>query len=146
MTIAITRSEVVSLAPLASLSLVYWLRDKYMYNRAGGRWYTSTATQKKVLLFVWPVWLFLGWTLGLQTNRGHVAAALFTTAGQHVAGHYTVIGVLNDSFNMTRQQLISFFLGLVLALIWTAYWLVVTESGNEIDHVERNHTHCDCNR
>jgi hypothetical protein len=143
----LTSKEWISLGPLGGLALVYWIRDKYIYNRANGKWYSSTRTQRHVLWFIWPVWIFLGWTLGLQTNRAQVGAALLTTTGQHIAGHYTVIGILNDSFNMTKQQLVSFFLGLLISFIWTSFWLTVTSSSDEenVKYIEQNCSNCDCN-
>jgi hypothetical protein len=140
----ITTNEWTSLAPLGGLALVYWMRDKYIYNRAKGKWYSSTATQRQVLWFIWPVWIFLGWTLGLQTNRSQIGAAFLTTTGQHIAGHYTVIGILNDSFYMTKQQLVSFFLGLLISYIWTTFWLTVTNDSDK--YIEYNYSNCNCSR
>ena len=121
----LTSNEVLSVIPLSGLAVVYWVRDKYMYNRQDGRWYESSRHQLTVLAVFYPLWIFFGWVLGVQTNRGHVAAAFVSTTAQHVSGHYTVIGILNDSYRMTRQQLISLFIGLVLAYVWTTYWLIV---------------------
>ena len=83
----LTTNEYVSLAPLGGLAVVYWLRDKYMYNRANNSWYSSTSVQLKVLLIGSPIWIFLGWTLGLQTNRVQIPGAFLTTIGQHIVGH-----------------------------------------------------------
>ena len=142
----LTTNEWSSLAPLGGLALVYWIRDKYIYNRAKGRWYSSTATQRQVLWFIWPIWIFLGWALGLQTNRSQIGAAFLTTTGQHIAGHYTVIGILNDSFYMTKQQAVSFFLGLLISFIWTTFWLTVTNGSDEdkIKYIEYNYSNCNC--
>ena len=144
-----TTNEYLSVIPLGGLAIVYWLRDKYMYNRAD-RWYTFTKTQFRVLWMIYPLWIFLGWTLGLQTNRGQAAAALFTTTGQHIVGHYTIIGILNDSFSMTHQQLVSFFLGMAISYIWTIFWLIVSddsdrlsEGAGQVDHVVNHTCRCD---
>lgn len=144
----LTTNEYVSLVPLGGLAIVYWLRDKYMYNRAEHSWHSSTPVQLKVLLIGSPLWVFLGWTLGLQTNRVHIPAALLTTVGQHIVGHYSVIGILNDSFYMTYQQLVSLFLGIGISCIWTTFWLIVSNSAsceNEVSNVVNNSNECHCN-
>ena len=145
----LTTNEYVSIIPLGGLAVVYWLRDKYMYNRANNTWYSSTSPQLKVLLIGSPLWIFLGWSLGLQTNRVQIPAAFLTTIGQHIVGHYSVIGILNDSFCMTRQQLVSLFLGLGISCIWTTFWLVVSSSDsdgclNEVTNVINNSHNCEC--
>lgn len=122
----ISDNEIISIAPLGALSIIYWLRDKYMFNRQTGRWYRSSRTQLYILVFAYPVWVFLSWTLGLQTSRGQVAASLITTTGKYTVGHYTIISLLNDSFVHSHQQFVSFFLGLVIAYIWTIFWLLTT--------------------
>lgn len=138
-----TRNEMLSLVPMTTLAIVYWIRDKYIFNRSTGRWYVSTRTQKKVLFGLWPLWTFLGWSLGLQTNRNDFAMAFLTTTGQHIVGHFTVVGILNDSFRQTRQQLVGFFLGLAISYIWTFFWLIATNSGDEVDDVQ--YRDCQCN-
>ena len=115
-----TEPELWSLLPLLTLSVVYWLRDVFLYNRIA-QW--SVVTQLWVILFFYPIWIFLGWLLGVQIRRGDVFSSVFTTLGQQAAGYYTVLGVLNDSFDMTGQQLASFFFGLLISTVWTAYWL-----------------------
>lgn len=143
---AIANNEYLSLVPLGGLAIAYWMRDKYLYNRNKGKWYSYSQTQLRVLWMVWPFWIFLGWTLGMQTSRGQVLSAFVTTTGQHVVGHYTVIGVLNDSFFMTHQQLVSFVIGLVIAYIWTTFWLIITfsdQSGN-VDHIVDGGCNCSC--
>lgn len=140
----IETKEILSLAPLTSIAFSLWLRDKFIYNRVRTRWFRSTATQARVLGFIWPIWIFLGWTLGMQVNRGHVGAAFLTTTGQHIAGYYSTIGILNDSFYMSRQQLYGFFIGLGLSYLWTIFWLTVTTT-SDVKYVHRVERHnCSC--
>ena len=141
----IAPAEFLALAPLSLLAVVYWMRDKYLYNRVGSAWYSTTAVQRSTLFFVYPVWVFLEWSTGLQANRGEVALALFSTTGKFVIGHYTVIAVLNDSFLMTLPQFLSMGLGLVLAYVWTLYYAILV-SGRDAGHVggvEGNRTRCE---
>jgi len=124
MSVKTTPIEFITLVPLIALSIVYWVRDKYRYNRAGEKWYNITRSQAYVLL-LYPLWIFFGWLLGLQTKRGHVAIAFVSTLGQNIVGYYTVIGVLNDSFRITQQQFVSFFLGLFIAFLSTSFWVIL---------------------
>lgn len=141
----VTTKEYLSLIPLGGLAIVYWVRDKFLFNRADGKWYHFSATQVRVLWMLYPLWIFLGWTLGMQTNRGQVFASFLTTTGQHIVGHYTVIGVLNDSFCMTRQQAISFALGLLISYIWTTFWLVISASEeDQVKHIVGDDGECRC--
>lgn len=120
---SIRTTEYASLIPLAVVSVIYWFRDLYRYDRMS-RHCTVTRTQSTVA-FLYPIWAFLTWTRGLQTNRGHVDAAFITTTGEYIVGYYTVVGILNDSFMLTRQQALSFPLGLLIAYIWTIFSLVI---------------------
>ena len=141
----ITFNEYLSSIPLTVLAIVYWTRDKYLYNRVGEKWYSMSLAQKKVLFFIYPSWIFMEWTTGLQSNRGQVALALVSTTGKFVVGHYTVVGVLNDSFCMTRTQLYSRFLGLVLSYTWTLFYAVLINGRRNDEHVcqvEQNCTGC----
>lgn len=136
-----TEPELWSLLPLLTLSVVYWLRDVFLYNRIA-QW--SVATQLWVILFFYPIWIFLGWLLGVQIRRGDVFSSVFTTLGQQVTGYYTVLGVLNDSFDMTGQQLASFFFGLLISSVWTAYWLslrIQSDLQCVCDVVNKTHGH-----
>lgn len=140
----VQHNEFVSLVPLASLAIVYWLRDRYVYNRAPVRWYTATRVQLQVLLLVWPLWVFLQWMQYLQIRRG-TTLVYFTAFGSHIVNHYTTVGVLNDSFRQTRQQLMGFAIGLIITYGWTITNVVSfgdasSEEGAQVDCV------CDENR
>lgn len=124
----ITNDDYLSLAPIFGISLLYWLRDRYLYNRADGGWRQFSHTQLYVLAFAYPSWIFLTWTLGMQTSRSQVGAAFITTTGLNVVGHYTVIGILNDSFRMTRQQFVGLLLGLLIQYTWTGFYLIIVQT------------------
>jgi len=136
-------SEWLALAPLAAVSVIYWVRDRYRYNRALGG---VTRTQWRVLLLANPPWLLMYWTLSLQINRGHVVPALLTTAGQYVAAYFSVVGMLNDSFHLSRQQLTAFGIGLVIQYIWTSFYLLTFRSheGEQVDDVVGANCSCQC--
>ena len=118
----ISTNEYLSTIPLTILAATYWLRDKFLYNRVGESWYSMSIIQKKVLFFIYPTWIFMEWVTGLQSNRGEIGLALVSTTGKFIVGHYTIVGVLNDSFCMTRTQLYSMFLGLLLSYTWTVFY------------------------
>ena len=94
-----------------------------------------------VVALLYPVWAFLTWMRGLQTNRGHVLISFVTTTGEYITGYYTVVGILNDSFVLTRQQALSFPLGLLIAYIWTIFSLVIFLPHDQVcDVAHDNHT------
>ena len=137
-------SEWLALAPLAAVTIIYWVRDRYRFNRALGG---VTRAQWRVLLLANPPWLLMYWTLSLQINRGHVVPALVTTAGQYVAAYLAVVGMLNDNFHLSRQQVTAFAIGLVIQYIWTVFYLLTFRSheGEEVHHVVGANGSCECN-
>lgn len=137
----VSLTEIISLIPLLLLAIIYWIRDKYLYNRGDGTWYRFTNTQIKVILFAYPSWVFLEWTGGLQTSRTQSLLAILTTTGKHVVGHYTTIGMLNDTFRMTQQQFVSMFIGLFISYTWTVFWLIMSQ--NKVNDISNNN--CTCN-
>lgn len=142
----ISHTEYLSLVPLSALAAIYWLRDRYLFNRAP-RWHRSTIVQRQVLLLIYPAWVLFGWILGLQTGRQQVLPALLSSTAQHLSGHYTVVGILNDSFRMTRQQVIGFAFGLLISYVWTAFWLLVSrDEACDVERVVAQNGQCDCNR
>ena len=66
-------NELYSLAPIVSLSIIYWVRDIYTFNRARQPWYAFSPTQLRVLL-LYPIWVFFSWTGYLATARANVAS------------------------------------------------------------------------
>ena len=130
----IERNEWLALVPLVLLAVVYWFRDLYRYNRALGRC-TFSPMQLRVLA------LYLPWVLGqfardLQVSRGDFLA-LATTLGVTIVGHYTAIGVLNESFLMSGQQIIGLGLQVVIQHGWTLYSLILfgLKEDDKVDHV-----------
>ena len=66
MTIPISTSEYQGLVPMIGLSVVYWWRDRYFFNRGG----TVSRVQWQVLFVLYPIWSFLEWSGSLQISRG----------------------------------------------------------------------------
>ena len=112
---SITPSEYQALIPFVGLSLVYWWRDRYFFNR--GR--SITRTQWLVLAFLYPLWSFLEWTNGLQITRRKWYFIAFGTIGRTLVAHYTEIAIFNDAFVQTRQQLLSFLVTLFISYMWS---------------------------
>ena len=81
----ITSSEVQGLLPLVGLSLVYWWRDRYFFNRS----HEVGRVQRIVLVFMYPVWAFLEWTNGLQITRRSWYYIALGTPGRTLIAHYT---------------------------------------------------------
>lgn len=119
-------NEVYSLLALTSLSIIYFVRDIYVFNRAPDKLCKFTRTQLQVLL-LYPLWTFLEWVGGIQTNRRDIVPLLFTTVAKHGVGFYTTVGILNDSFKITQQQFGGFFISLLITYIWGIFWLFITE-------------------
>ena len=131
----ITTSEYWSLLPLIGLSGLYFLKDKYMFNRRGEHWWSLTNTQVSVL-FMYPLWIFLAWVRGLQINRVHILPALFTTTSRSIVSNLCTVGMLNDTFRLTEQQLTAFSVGLMIDYLGTTYYLLLANSGEQqVDHV-----------
>lgn len=133
--------KISSLAPLVLLSVIYWFRDRYLFNRSPGVWWNASRVQMQVLVFLYPVWIFLTWTTGLQ-YAGNIWLALVSTTGSQLVAHFTRTGILNDSFLQTRQQVVSFVFGLIIAYSWTVYNHLTFSVGNEVKNVE--HHNCTC--
>ena len=112
--------DYIPLIPLVSLSVIYWIRDRYLYNRVPDQWWTGTRVQLQVLVFLYPCWVFLSWTTGLQARRKE-GTSLLTTTGTHLCGHLSTVAILNDSFYQTRQQIVAMFIGLLISYLWTVY-------------------------
>lgn len=138
----IPSDEFISLIPLVLLSIIYWFRDRYLFNRSPGVWWKATRVQTQVLVFLYPFWIFLTWTTGLQ-YRNNLTYALVSTTGSQVVGHLTSTGILNDSFLQTRQQVVSSVFGLMIAYVWTVYnHLTFSVGSDEVYDVEYNNCTC----
>ena len=132
-------TEFASLVPLVTVSVIYWFRDRYRYNRAQDG-YCQISNAQRTVAFIYPIWTFLTWMRGLQTNRGHIVSSFVTTTGEYLVGYYTVVGILNDSFVLTKQQALSFPLGLLIAYIWTLFSLVIFLPEEKVCDVVHNHS------
>ena len=86
--------------------------------RTPKKWYTATRTQIQILVFVYPVWVYLQWIQNLQIRRKS-GMAFVTTLGRLICGHYSTVGILNDSLRQTQQQFVSFVIGLGIYYTWT---------------------------
>lgn len=135
--------DFLALIPVFAIALLYWVKDRYMFNRANEKWWKVTPTQMNILLTGYPVWIFLKWILGVQTSRVDVLPSLVTTLANEIVVHYVVVGTLNDSFLFTKQQLISFLLGILISYSRTAFYLLITPLNGQCvcDVVQNNESH-----
>ena len=138
------RADFVPLIPLTLLSVIKWFRDRYLYNRSQDAWWKASRVQVQVLLFLYPVWIFLVWSLGIQ-YQVNIGYALISTTGMQIVEHLTATGLLNDSFLQTKQQIVSSVFGLMIAYTWTVYNYMAISIGSEESNVEANGTECQCN-
>lgn len=118
-------SKWLSLAPLSLLSVSYWLRDRFLYNRVPRSVSDVSATQWKTLVCLTPFWVFLQWSLSEQILHGQLPFALFTTTATTCVNHYYILGALNDTFDQTRQQMKGLVFSLVIQYLWTTTRVIV---------------------
>lgn len=114
-----------SIIPLFFLSVAYWLRDRFLYNRVPKRITDVTLTQWRTLILFTPVWVFLQWVLSEQILSGELAFAMVTVSGVTIVQHYYVLGVLNDSFYQTPQQVKALIFGIFIQFLWTVVRVIV---------------------
>ena len=141
---AVPQDELIPLVPLVLLSVIYWFRDRYLFNRTPDAWWSATRVQTQVLVLLYPIWIFLTWTTGLQ-YRTSLTFALVSTTGSQMVSHLTSTGILNDSFLQTRQQVVSSVFGFIIAYTWTIYNHLTFSVGGQVNNVETHDCECQCN-
>lgn len=125
----LSTSEAYGLVPFAALSIVYWWRDRYFFNRARG----ISPVQWQVLVFFYPLWSYMEWTSSLQISRGNWHYIAVSTIGRTFLGHYTTVAIFNDAFVQTRQQALSFFVSLFINYMWTVVnVLMFSNNSNQV--------------
>ena len=142
--VVLTDRDILSLLPLTFLSVIYWIRDRYMYNRSPDKLCEATTVQKYTLFLLYPIWIFLYFMQGIQT-RENLIYALVTVTGAQTVGHLTSTGILNDTFLQTQQQIISSLYGLLISYVWCVYNYLVFSSNQQIANVKYDNTTCQCN-
>ena len=125
----ISTNEVLSIIPITVASLIYWIRDRYVFNQAKRY---PTRTQWAVLLFVYPTAILLEWVHGLQTSRSAIGYIVVCTFGRTIVWHYTTVAIFNDAFVHTRQQFTSFFTLAVINYIWAATGVLLFGDDNDL--------------
>lgn len=108
-----------SLIPLFLLSVAYWLRDRFLYNRVPTRLSDVSITQWRTLFLFTPFWVFLQWVLSEQILAGDLGFALITVGAVTCVQHYYVLGILNDSFYQTTQQKKGLVFSVFISFLWT---------------------------
>lgn len=144
--VVIRNQDVWTLLPLSLLSVVYWIRDRYMFNRSPERLWSATLVQRYTLSVLYPIWIFLAWVQGIQT-RQNLTYALITTTGCQTIRHLSSTSILNDSFLQTRQQIVSSMYGLFISYVWCVYNHIAyaSNSQSEVDNIESHNNRCYCN-
>lgn len=122
----ITMNSIYSLLALSSLSIIYFIRDIYVFNRAPNKFCRFTSVQWKVII-LYPFWTFLEWVGGIQTKNKDILPLMFTTFAKHGVGFYTTVSILNDNFKITKQQFGGYFISLLIAYMWSIFWLFVLD-------------------
>lgn len=133
----------LSLIPLSLLAVVYWLRDRYLFNRTPVVWWRATRVQWQVLVLLYPVWIFLTWSMTLQ-YRHHIGLAFVSSTGAQIVDHLTSTAILNDSFLQTRQQVLSSLLGLMIAYLWATHDHLTHSVQDDVRHVDTYDRECEC--
>jgi hypothetical protein len=111
----ISPSEWQSLLPYSFVGVVYWFRDRYVYNRGGKK---VTSVQWTVLFLLYPLWAWMEWTYGMQISRNDWWYIGLGTVPRTWVGHLTTVFVLNNSYRQTWQQLQGFLVSLLIAYGW----------------------------
>jgi len=116
----ITSRELQAFVPLTLLAAFYLVTDILTFNRLQTRngWPILTRAQLVSLVALYPVWMFLVWVGNLSTERGDVDIMVVTVVTTTVVGRLSTIWVLNDAFELTRQQWISLGLRLIINGLW----------------------------
>ena len=124
----ITYEEWMGLVLTLLLVMIYWIKDRLLYNRADKGLREATMIQFQVLFLLAPLWIFSTFVKGLQQARGQ-PIALLTKAGTHIVSHYSTVGILNDSSRCrgSRSQASASASSTVM---WTIYALLMFGSEN----------------
>tara|TARA_B100002051_G_scaffold128672_1_gene122332 strand:+ start:197 stop:580 length:384 start_codon:yes stop_codon:yes gene_type:complete len=118
-----------SILPLFLIASLHWVRDRYLYNRTPKRLQDTTSTQWYTLLAYTPVWVFLQLVESVQILRNEVVLAFATTVALRVVSHYFTLGIVNDTFLQSRQQLIGLLFSVLVGVLWTSVRLITFSSG-----------------
>ena len=117
MTKVIGRHQWFAILPLTTISVIYWVRDRLRFNR-GNAMVTST---QKLALVLNLLWMVFTWCVSVHIRHGDVVSALLTAPLVFTLGHMSTLLILNDTIYLTRQQMYSFGLGLIMEYMWTVY-------------------------
>lgn len=122
----------LSILPLFLLSLSYWLRDRFLYNRVPKQISDVSMTQWRTLLLFTPFFVFLQWVLSEQILRGELLLALMTTVGTTFINHFYLLGILNDAFEQTPQQMKGMVFNMFIQFLWTSLRTIVYAREDEL--------------
>lgn len=142
--VSLSDRDILTVLPLTFLSVIYWIRDRYMFNRSPDKLCKATKVQKYTLFILYPIWIFLNWIQGIQT-KDNLVYALVTVTGAQTVGHLTSTSILNDTFLQTQQQIISSLYGLLISYVWCVYNYLVFSTNQQVEQVEYHNTTCQCN-
>jgi len=115
---------------LAGLGIIYWLRDIFFFNKMDEadilhRRFSRTQMQALGMMMLWA---FFEWVAALQTRRGQLEWFYPSSVARHTVGFYMTTLLANDSIQITNHQLKSYFLGLLITLLWASFsYLVYAE-------------------
>lgn len=121
----------LSILPLFLLSVSYWLRDRFLYNRVPTTISDVSMTQWRTLLLFTPFFVFLQWILSEQIVRGELLLAMLTTVGTTFISHFYLLGILNDAFEQTPQQMKGLIFNMFIQFLWTFLRTIVYSKSDE---------------
>tara|TARA_A100001015_G_scaffold29238_1_gene32561 strand:+ start:4754 stop:5140 length:387 start_codon:yes stop_codon:yes gene_type:complete len=117
-----TQKELLALIPIVALATLYLGRDVLLFNQLQiGETCCSiklTKTQKKVAIFIYPLWVFLVWIENVaQKNNNFLVVILLNISNTYI-GWWTTVAIFNDSFTYSRQQQVSLIFSFCLSGLW----------------------------
>jgi hypothetical protein len=109
----LTDQQAFSLLTSVATGIALWVRDLFRFNRAS---FKVTRIQWGALGIKF-LWAFSYWSTGLQIKRGHYLAFV-TPLLTFSLWFISTTSILNESFFLTRQQLISFGIGIAIEYLF----------------------------
>lgn len=103
----LTEQQAISLITTVGAGFALWLRDLFRFNRAS----LNVTRVQWAALWIKLLWAFSYWCTGLQIKRGSYIAFVSPLLSFSL-WFVSTTSVLNESFFLTRQQFISFGIGI----------------------------------
>ena len=119
-----SRNELLGLMPLFLLAGMYWIKDMYIYNRRREACFSFSSVQKWTAV-MYVLWVAFVWFNYLSIARGYLVLTALSSVARSVLGWYTLISIVNDSFQPTLQQFKGLLATLLISLTWDSTSLLI---------------------